>query len=338
MPKDPTDFARHLSGYFLDYLAGSRNLSENTIASRRATFALLIEYCRTAEGIPTSSLMIRHIDRALVERFLKWTEDERGNAASTRNVRLDAIKTFFAYLQAVAPERMLQCQQIMAIPRKRAPKANVRWLELGEVEALLAAIDSSRYSGLRHLALLSLLYDSAARVSEVAGARVRDLRTDDPARIRLFGKGSKERFVPLMGDTVEVLEKYLARRSERDGCTPDDYLFVNRSGERLTRGGITYILQKYWSAANCGSPSKQITPHVMRHSKAVHLLQAGVPLIYIRDFLGHVEVATTEVYARCDQEAIRKAIEESNGIAIDLEEPIWERDPGILRWLESLSG
>ena len=337
MPREPTDFAFRLSGYFLDYLAGSRDLSEHTIASRRTTFSLLIDYCAAVEGIPTSSLSIQQIDRPLVERFLSWTENVRGNSASTRNVRMDAIKSFFSYLQTVAPEHLLQCQQIAAMPRKRAPKACVRWLTLEEVQSLLAGIDGSRYQGLRNLALLSLLYDSAARVSELAGARVRDLRTGEPARVRLFGKGPKERFVPLMSPTVDVLAKYLERRSERSGHSPDDYLFVNRSGGGLTRGGVTYVLQKCWSEAGMHERSGQVTPHVLRHSRAVHLLQAGVPIVYIRDFLGHEGIATTEVYARCDQSAIRRAIEKSNNIKVDLEEPIWEREPGILRWLESLS-
>lgn len=337
MAREPTDFARHLSGYFLDYLAGSRDLSEHTISSRRTTFSLLIGYCAEVEGIPTPSLSIRQVDRPLVERFLAWTEDARGNSPSTRNVRMDAIKSFFSYLQTVAPEHLLQCQQIAAMPRKRAPKACVRWLTLEEVRSLLAGIDSGRYQGLRNLALLSLLYDSAARVSELAGARVRDLRTDEPARVRLFGKGSKERFVPLMSPTIEVLTRYLERRSERYGYSPDDYLFVNRSGGGLSRGGITYVLQRCWSKAGMLEGSGQITPHVLRHSRAVHLLQAGVPLVYIRDFLGHEGIATTEVYARCDQSAIRKAIQESNNVEVDLEEPEWEREPSILRWLESLS-
>lgn len=340
MPKAPTDFAKHLSGYFIGHLAGAKNLSENTIASRRTTFALLIEYCGDVEGMPASSLTVRDVDRALVERFLGWAEGVRGNSPSTRNVRLDAIKTFFAYLQAAAPEHMLQCQQVAAIPRKRVPKPCVRWLALDEVQALLGSIDSSRYAGLRDLALLSLLYDSGGRVSEVADARVRDLRTDEPARIRLLGKGSKERYVPLMGSTVAVLRSYLARRGEREPVDGGDHLFVNRSGNRLTRGGVAHILQKHWSRASDrpeGGLAK-VTPHVLRHSKAVHLLQAGVPLIYIRDFLGHSEISTTEVYAKCDQSAIREALEKSNGVQVDVEEPAWERDRSLLRWLESLSG
>ena len=339
MPKAPTDFARCLSAYFLDYLAGSRNLSENTIASRRTTFSLLIEYCRTAEGIPTSSLMIHDIDRPLIERFLQWCEEERGNSPSTRNLRLDAVKTFFAYLQAVAPEHLMQCQQVAAIPRKRTPKACVRWLTMDEVQSLLHGIDSSRYHGLRDLALLALLYDSGARVSELARARVADLRTDEPARIRLVGKGPKERFVPLMGDTVDVLRSYILHRSERNPLCPDDHLFVNRSGNGLTRGGITHILQRHWLDVPTGNHDGRAapTPHILRHSKAVHLLQAGVPLIYIRDFLGHSELSTTEIYAQCDHGAIRKAIEQSNGVAIDADEPAWERDSDLLRWLESLS-
>ena len=340
MSKAPTDFARHLTGYFIGHLAGSLDLSEHTISSRRTAFALLIGYCNDVEGIRSSSLAIRDIDRPLVERFLDWIEDERGNSPSTRNIRLDAIKTFFAYVQVVAPEHMLQCQQIAAIPRKREPKACVKWLTLDEVQALLHGIDSSRYQGLRDLALLSLLYDSGARVSELAAAKAGDLRTDEPARIRLFGKGAKERFVPLMGDTVDVLRVYMRHRAERKPFAAEDHLFVNRSGNGLTRGGIKHILQKHWAAVPSDmrdASMPEITPHTLRHSKAVHLLQADVPLIYIRDFLGHSELSTTEIYAQCDSGAIRKAVEKSTGVTVDIEEPIWEHDANILRWLESLS-
>jgi site-specific recombinase XerD len=341
MRSEPTDFARHLSRYFLRHLSGSRNLSENTIASRRTTFALLIEYCSAVEGIGVATLEVADIDRTLVERFLSWLERDRGNSASTRNIRLDAVKTFFSYLQTVAPEHLLQCQQVLSIPRKKEPKPCVRWLALEEVRSLLAGIDSSRYQGLRDLALLSLLYDSAARVSELADAKVRDLRTEPPARIRLVGKGTKERYVPLMSATADVMAEYLRRRAARTPLCDDDHLFVNRSGTRLSRGGISHILRRHWEAVppeqrDVGRPA--VTPHVLRHSRAVHLLQADVPLIYIRDFLGHSELATTEMYAQCDTGAVRKAIERGNKVKVDVEDPVWERDPSLLRWLESLSG
>lgn len=341
MAKAPTDFARHLSGYFLSYLAGSKNLSENTIASRRTTFSLLMEYCAAVEGIPAARLTIADVDRPLVERFLAWLEANRCNSASTCNVRLDAVKTFFDYLQGVAPEHLLQCQQVVSIPRKREPKPCVRWLALDEVRAMLHAIDSGTYQGLRDLALISLLYDSAARVSELADARVRDLRVEAPPRIRLVGKGSKERFVPLMGETAHVMREYLRRRGDRRPFSADDHLFVNRSGTGLTRGGISHILQRRWESVPPGQRDlggSKVTPHTLRHSRAVHLLQADVPLIYIRDFLGHAELATTEIYAQCDSRAVREAVERSNGIAVDVEQPVWERDPSLLRWLESLSG
>lgn len=340
MARQPTELARRLSGYFIGHLAGARGLSENTIDSRRTTFTLLFEYCREREGLPTATLDVPDLDRPLVERFLAWAERERGNSVSTRNLRLDAIKAFFSWLQTVAPEHMLQCQQIAAIPRKRAPRAQVRWLTLDEVQSLLGGIDSSTWRGLRDLALLTLLYDSGARVSEIAGARVPDLRLEAPATIRLVGKGMKERHVPLMDGTVRVLRAYLERGAERGVRRNEGHLFVNRSGNGLTRGGISHVLQRHWEPvfASGKSPVERVTPHVLRHSKAVHLLQAGVPLIYIRDFLGHSQISTTEVYATCDHASIRKAIEESGGVEVDVSEPEWERDPDLLRWLESLSG
>lgn len=340
MRNEPTDFARHLSDYFLRHLACERGLSAHTIASRRTAFTLLIEFCVERENIPARSMTVRAIDRDLVVRFLDWLEDERGNGVSTRNVRLDAIKTFFEYLMAVAPEHMLQCQQVLSIPRKREPKAMVGWLRQEAVGAILEMPDSSTYHGLRDLALLTLLYDSAARVSEVADARTRDLRLEEPACVRLLGKGNKERSVPLTGAAVDVLGEYLRRARSRGRCGATDHLFVNRSGAGLTRGGIAYVLKKYCEEAMARRPDagvRVITPHILRHSKAVHLLQAGVPLIYIRDFMGHADVSTTEVYARCEASEVRAALERSARIDIEVEEPVWQRDGSILGWLESLS-
>ena len=340
MSASTTDFARHLSSYFLRHLTYEKGLSATTIASRRTAFVLLVKYCRENEGIPAKKMTVQAIDRDLVMRFLDWLEDDRGNCVATRNVRLDAIKTFFAYLVAVAPEHMHQCQRVLSIPRKKEPKAMVGWLGLDAVKAILEMPDSSTYHGLRDLALLTLLYDSAARVSEIAGARTRDLRLDEPACIRLLGKGNKERSVPLTSAAVDVLREYLLRAKSRGCCKPADHLFVNRSGNGLTRGGISYVLRKYCEEAMRRRPDagvRAITPHIMRHSKAVHLLQAGVPLIYIRDFLGHADVTTTEVYAKCEASEIRAALEKSGGIDVEVEEPVWQREDGILRWLESLS-
>lgn len=340
MIRQPTDFARHLSGYFINHLAGEMGVSENTIASRRTSFTLLIGYCNQQEGITTRDITIRALDRDLICRFLEWLENERGNCIATRNIRLDAVKTFFAYLQTVAPEHLLQCQQVLAIPRKKAQRETVSWLTREAVSALFHGIESSTYGGLRDLALLMLLYDSAARVSELAETRVRDLRTDDPACVRLLGKGRKERNVPLMSGTVDIVEKYLAQRNRRAPYTRDDFLFVNRSGRKLTRGGITHILRKHCEIAMERSPEsgiRMITPHQLRHSKAVHMLQGGVPLIYIRDFLGHVEMSTTEIYARCEASAVREALEKGGRIEVEVDEPMWQRDGNMLSWLESLS-
>lgn len=340
MTASPTDFARHLSGYFLRHLACERGLSAHTVASRRTAFTLLIEFCGKREGIPVGKIAVATLDRDRIVRFLDWLESERGNCIATRNVRLDAIKTFFAYLMAVAPEHMLQCQQVLSIPRKREPRAMVGWLGLDAVRAILEAPDSSTYQGLRDLALLALLYDSAARVSEVADVRLRDVRLDDPACVRLLGKGNKERSVPLTGPTVRVLREYIERTKARRRCGQTDHLFVNRSGRALTRGGVAYVLRKHCQRAIGRSPDagvRVITPHVLRHSKAVHLLQAGVPLIYIRDLLGHADVSTTEVYARCEASDVRAALERSHRIEVEVDDPVWQHEEGLMSWLESLS-
>lgn len=190
--------------------------------------------------------------------------------------------------------------------------------------------------GIRDTALLCLLYDSGARVQELIDLSLLDIRLETPATIRLYGKGRKVRVVPLMSQTATILQKYLNMWHLDAARKPDDPVFVNHQGKRLTRPGVTYILNKYMAQVSWMEDKKGITPHVIRHSKAMHLLRADVDLHYIRDFLGHVQIETTEVYARADAEMKRKALETAN---LDLPaEPqtSWQKDQSLLSWLQSL--
>ena len=335
----PTDLARYLTKYLTLYLPGIRGLSTNTIASRRDTFTLFFSYLHDKKNICPSKACLSNLDSDTVTGFLDWLENTRGCSVSTRNLRLTALKAFFKYIQTQTPDYMYLCQQIAALPLKKCPDKNINYLTLEGIKAILDAVDTSTLAGRRDLTLLSLLYDSAARVQEIADLRVGDIRLPKPSTLRLTGKGNRTRVVPLMDLTAKLLSQYL----DENAIHPDEHyhysVFKNRCGKKLTRAGITYILDKYVAIAKEAYPAlipKNISPHYFRHSKSMHMLQAGVPLIYIRDFLGHTEISTTEVHARCDSSQKRKAIEAAYPNFQVLMLPSWKSDDGLMTWLKSL--
>lgn len=281
-------------------------------------------------------ICLADLDVSLVSRFLDWLETSRGNSVSTRNLRLAAVHAFFRYVQFQHPEMLLQCQRILAIPMKETEKRFMEYLSENVLKELLSLPDQTKKYGIRDTALLCLLYDSGARVQELIDLSLSDIRLEMPATVRLYGKGRKVRVIPLMSQTAAILQKYLNMCNLNPVRRPDDPLFVNHQGKRLTRPGVTYILNKYMSRIPCQEGKKGITPHVIRHSKAMHLLRADVDLHYIRDFLGHAQIETTEVYARADVEMKRKALE-----AAHLDLPVetqtsWQKDQSLLSWLQSL--
>ena len=334
----PTDFARALSHYLGIYLPGQRNVSTNTIKSYRDTFKLLLTYCQQSHHRSVDRLCLKDIDKSLVLGFLDWLEEQRHNGISTRNQRLACIHGFYRYLHIEEPAGLFHYQQILSIPSKKAPAAAVSHLTPEALMLILAQPDTSTSSGRRDLTLLSTLYDTGARVQELIDLRVRDVRFDPPAIITLTGKGRKKRQVPLMSNTESLLKRYTSEAFGELTGIADQPLFRNRMCTKMTRTGISYIIDKYVQKARSTSsivPAK-VTPHVFRHTKAMMLLQAGVNLIYIRDLLGHVDIATTEIYARADTEMKRKALESAYPNVIDAKLPHWTEDGNLLSWLSTL--
>lgn len=335
----PTDFAYSLTSYLSKYLPGEVGASSNTIQSYRDTFSILIKYCASEKNIPAEKLTLSQLDRKMFEDFLSWLEDERKCSISTRNQRLAAIHAFFKYLQFERPQALYQHQQILAIPMKKARKKSINYLTLDAIKNLLDMPDRTTKGGRRDLVLLSLIYDSGSRVQEIADMRVADVRLHSPATVKITGKGNKTRIVPIMEPMAKLLEQYLKdNRLYLPHC--NEYpLFRNSVGNKLTRSGIAYILKKYFNGAKELFPEcfpDTISPHVLRHSKAMHLLQSGVNLIYIRDLLGHVNVQTTEIYAKADSSMKRKALEEAYADVISDELPEWQRNADLLEWLQNL--
>jgi site-specific recombinase XerD len=326
----PTDFARHLTGFLSAYLPGQQGVSANTIKSYRDSFALFLTFCRDAKGLRIEKFTLSQFDGDLVTDFLDWLEVERGNTTRTRNQRLSALHVFCLYVQAEEPGALLQCQQILAIGSKRYTKPHINYLSEGMLRDMLAKPDLSTRKGRRDLAIMSILYDAGARVSELINLRVRDVRLDEFPIIQLFGKGGKTRQVPLMQKTAIMLRDYLAEYKLNTPQSLDSLLFFNSKKECFSRPGITYILKKY-------SEDTKISPHVMRHTKAMHLLQAGVNIVYIRDILGHVDLKTTEVYARADTEMKRQAMEKVYKDLTPPTTPNWNSDTGLMEWLHDLT-
>ena len=332
-----TDFAGHLTAFFNNYLPAVRNMSGNTILAYRDAFRLLLVYCRDTENKSSEKLTLKSIDDKLILRFLDWLQSERGCSIATRNQRLAAIHAFFRYVQAYEPGQMLTCQRILQVPFKKYQQPIVQHLTPEQVRDLLAAPGASAPVRRRDTTILSVLYDTGARVQELCDLRVRDIRLEHPAIITLTGKGRKTRHVPVLGNTVEHLRLYLDENGLLQNGKQDAPLFFNQRLTKLTRGGVSHIVQKYAAAIDkYQNTAKKLTPHVLRHSKAMHLYQAGVNLVYIRDILGHADIATTDIYARADTESKRKALESIYPDITPGTLPDWNRDETLLDFLNRL--
>lgn len=334
----PTNFSVHVTTFLTHYLAAQRNVSPNTIKAYRDVFTLLLRFCRDVKGIAPERLRLEQIDVSLVEAFLDYLEQERRSSPRTRNHRLAALHAFFRYVQSEEPDRMLQCQKILAIPQRRHARLAVGYLSKEDLAEILTQPDLRNRGGRRDTVLLSILYDTGARVQELIDLSAGDVRLDPPAQVRLMGKGRKMRAVPLMENTVQLLRDHM---HENHLDCPEQFdrpLFCNGRDQRLSRSGIRYILQKYVGKARSKRPSlnRTVTPHMLRHTKGMHLLQSGISLEMIRDFLGHVDVKTTQIYARANLEMKRNALERISDSSPVRAIPSWQQNKDLLEWLRSL--
>jgi site-specific recombinase XerD len=328
----PTDFSYYLSDFLTGYLSGQRNLSSNTIKSYRDTFVFLLGFIGETRQLSPEKVSIAQIDKLMVEDFLSWLENAKGNSIATRNQRLAAIHAFFRYLQSQKPEYMFHSQRILSIPIKKRPQKVIDYLSEDLIKQLLAEPDISSTAGRRDQVLLSTLYDTGARVQELADLTVRDVRIENPAVVSITGKGRKARHIPIMSKTATLLSNYL---NEQKLTTPDKQdhpLFFNSRGAKLTRQGVAYILKKYSDLCGFGN----FSPHRLRHSKAMALTQADINPIFIRDFLGHADLKTTEIYSKTNIEMKRKALEKMNNSIIPGATEGWNNDEGLLEWLNNL--
>jgi site-specific recombinase XerD len=324
-----------VQSFFQDYLQRVRGASNHTVRAYRDTLRLFFTFLVHRRGGSAADLSLDDLHTDAVLAFLDYVESQRGNSATTRNCRLAAVRSFVKHLLRHDLTRANQYGRILALPSKKASHRTVTYLEPEEVRSVIAAVDPQSPHARRDRALLLFLYNTGARVSEVLAVRLRELRLDHPRQVRLYGKGRKERVCPLWPETAAALRQIL------DPQSPDEPAFRNARGAVLTRDGVAYLLEKYVRRASAMLPSlrtRRVTPHVMRHSCAVALLQAGVDVSVIRDYLGHASIATTSRYITANLKMKRDVLEAFwNRAGLKKESGRrWRPSPKILAFLETL--
>ena len=297
-----------LQGFFTDRLIGQRQVSQHTIAAYRDTVRLLVGFAAERTGKQPCDLDITDLDAAAIGAFLTHLETARGNAVSTRNARLAAIRSLFRYAALHAPEHAAVIARVLAIPPKRCDRAIVGYLDPTETAALLAAPDRTGWLGRRDHALLLLAVQTGLRVSELTGLRRRDVRLGAGAHVRCHGKGRKDRITPLTRPTAAALRVWLTER----GGEPDDVLFPTRRGGQLSRDAVEALVARHADTAIAVCPAlteRKITPHTLRHTAAMALLHAGVDTSVIALWLGHEQTDTTLIYLHADLTLKQKALD-----------------------------
>ncbi len=315
-------FGLYLNKYLSVYLPGHRGLSANSIMSYRDTFSLLITFMKVEKRLIPERLPMSFLTKDLILEFAEWLESDRGCSLSSRNQRFVVIRSFCRWLATENPEYLKLSEDIYAVKIKKAPKNTMTYLSTNAMTDLLSQPDSSTDEGLRDLTLLAFTYDTGARVSEVTELKFKDIRFDSPPIVKIVGKGNKARIVPLMPQTIKYLNEYIKRYAIDISEAQEHYVFTNRAGGRLSRSGVKYILDKYVDAGRRNNPTlypDKISPHTLRHTKAMHMLQAGNNIVYIRDVLGHSDLNTTERYARADTAMKREALAKAE---IPMSEPL----------------
>jgi integrase/recombinase XerD len=325
--------APHVQAFFAEYLAQQRRLSPQTILSCRDTFRLWLTFLRDHTGGEPAALRLADVDAPVVLRFLDYLEQKRGNSVRSRNIRLAALRSFFRFVALRDPESLDIVTRVLAIPVKRTDQKLIGYLTRPEIQALLAAPDRATWVGRRNHALLVTLYNSGARVSEVTTLKQGQVRFAEHTCVQLVGKGRKERTIPLWVDTARVLRGWF----QEVGEDAAHVAFPSARGTPLSRDGVDYLLKQTVQRAAVACPSlatKSISPHVIRHTTAMHLLQAGVDIATIALWLGHESIDTTHMYLQADLAMKEKALEKLDPI-----EGKWQRfhaDDPLLAFLASL--
>lgn len=326
-----------VQSYFTEYLPRQRGASVHTVRAYRDALTLLFRFIAEQRGVGVAALQLSDLDVDMVMRFLAHIETMRSNSAATRNCRRAAIRSFVKHLLRNDLVHSQQYMRVLAIPAKKVRQRPATYLEAEDARLLINMPDRATCDGWRDYTLLLFLYSCGARVSEAACLRWEDLQWVAPRQVRLRGKGRKERLLPLWPETAAALH----RLRGMTGAADPQCVFVNRYGQPMTRDGIAYVLAKHATAAARANPAlqrKRITPHVLRHSCAVALLQSGTDVTVIRDYLGHASVATTGRYVTINLQMKRDAMQafwKHAGIEPASIRP-WKPKADLLAFLQSL--
>ena len=329
----PTPLAPLVQRFFTERLIRQLGASANTIKSYRDTFKLLLDFAEEGCAKASWDMDVADIDADLVADFLDHLESERGNSAKSRNIRLAAIRSFFGHVAVNEPQVLHHCQKILQLPTKRHQKTTISWLTSDEVTALVAAPDLTTWYGRRDRALLMLATQTGLRVSELTGLRIRDVSLEHGAHVRCRGKGRKDRATPLRSDTVNVVRTWIDERRDVD----DAPLFPSNRDGPLSRDAVERLVARHCRTAANACPTltdKNITPHSLRHTAAMALLQQGVGCTVIALWLGHESVETTQIYLHADLRIKERAMEQTRPIGV--KPGRFKPDKGLRDFLNSL--
>jgi integrase/recombinase XerD len=323
--------------FLMEHLVGERNLARNTQQSYRDTLRLLLPFVARSTRRSVDRLTVLDLSAEQVRLFLRELEETRGCSVATRNQRVAALHSLARFIGLQSPEHVPWCGEIRSIPFKKAPQKSIGYLEKSEMDALLEAPDRDTAQGRRDYAVLLFLYNTGARADEAAQALIADLHlplapTRDSGWVLIRGKGNKERRCPLWNRTVAELAPLVRGRSS------SEHVFLNRRSESLTRFGVHALVERYAARATVQLPSlqgKRVSPHTIRHTTATHLLRAGVDINTIRAWLGHVSLATTNVYAEVDLEMKAQALATCD-VEASSPKATWREDKGLMQFLRTL--
>jgi len=301
----------------------------------RDTWRMFLRFVAQRAGCAVAKLELQHLSHTEIIAFLEYLEQERHVTITTRNCRLAALRSFFGFVADREPLAAEHCAAVLRIPTKRGLRHELCYLEMNEVAAILAQPDRTTIEGQRDHALLAFLYNTGARIQEALDLCPQAIHFEPPAHVRLIGKGRKERLCPLWPETADLLKAFFHRQPR----LPNEPLFLNRYGQPLGAAGVRFKLQHYVKAAAEHTQTlatKHVTPHVFRHTTAVHLIAAGNDVTVIRSWLGHAHLDTTNLYAQATLETKRQALERIATDARPITKPSWKQEDQILAWLESL--
>lgn len=336
-----TDFGFYMQKYFLSYLPNHCGSTAQTVDTYRYAFISFLKFMKEENDLEADEIKVADLKRETVEKWYEWIEKINGNSVSTRNQRQAAMNGFVHFLEYELPEYLNEYQRILSIRSKKAPQPVISYVKEDGMKAILDEVDLNKPNGLRDFVILSVMYSSGIRVSEVIGIKVKDVSFSEPAAILVHGKGQKSRYIPIFKDARPYLEHYISIMNYDQPTKENDYLFQNHMKHKMTRQGIDYIVKKYSKRARDHNPGigipEDFSCHKIRHSTAMGMVDEGIDLIYIRDLLGHVSVKTTEVYAKTNSKKKREVIEAAASHITPTEEPEWENNVSLKEWLKTFN-